>query len=66
MVSLRERYAAPELLARCLARVWRAQHFAWWMTEMLHLREGGTALERRLQLAQLAYVTSSTAAAARR
>ena len=49
--------------ARCLARVWRAQHFAWWMTEMLHLREGGTALERRLQLAQLAYVTSSTAAA---
>lgn len=49
--------------ARCLARVWRAQHFAWWMTEMLHLREGATSLERRLQLAQLAYVTSSKAAA---
>lgn len=49
--------------ARCLARVWRAQHFAWWMTEMLHLREGATPLERRLQLAQLAYVTSSQAAA---
>ncbi|MGH2505400.1 MAG: FAD-dependent monooxygenase, partial [Ktedonobacterales bacterium] len=61
------RTGSDELLqgysARCLARVWRAQHFAWWMTEMLHLREGATPLERRLQLAQLAYVTSSKAAA---
>ncbi|HLZ25262.1 MAG TPA: 4-hydroxybenzoate 3-monooxygenase [Ktedonobacterales bacterium] len=50
--------------ANCLHRVWRAEHFAWWMTEMLHLHEddpGG--FERRLQLAQLRYVCSSRAAA---
>ena len=27
--------------ARCLARVWRAEHFSWWMTSMLHRLEGG-------------------------
>jgi p-hydroxybenzoate 3-monooxygenase len=50
--------------ARCLRRVWRAQHFAWWMTAMLHRIEpdrGG--FERQLQLAQLRYVCSSRAAA---
>ena len=48
----------------CLRRVWRAQHFAWWMTEMLHRypdAEGG--FRERLQLAQLEYVCSSKAAA---
>jgi p-hydroxybenzoate 3-monooxygenase len=49
--------------AACLRRVWRAQHFAWWMTTMLHIQEGESAIERRLRLAQLEYVTSSTAAA---
>ena len=49
--------------ATCLRRVWRAQHFAWWMTTMLHIQEGESAIERRLRLAQLEYVTSSTAAA---
>jgi len=46
----------------CLRRVWRAEHFSWWMTSMLH-RFPGDAFEERLQLAQLAYVTSSRAAA---
>ncbi|HEX6380663.1 MAG TPA: 4-hydroxybenzoate 3-monooxygenase [Acidimicrobiia bacterium] len=48
---------------RCLRRVWRAEHFSWWMTSMLHLTPGADAFERRLQLAQLRYVTSSQAAA---
>jgi p-hydroxybenzoate 3-monooxygenase len=48
----------------CLRRVWRAQHFAWWMTMMLHQREDdASGIERQLQLAQLRYVTSSRAAA---
>lgn len=47
----------------CLRRVWRAQHFSWWMTTMLHLREGDDDLQRQLQLSQLAYVCSSRAAA---
>jgi len=49
--------------ARCLARVWRAEHFSWWMTSMLHRTPGDDAFDLRLQLAQLRYVASSTAAA---
>ena len=48
---------------RCLRRVWRAEHFSWWMTSMLHLAPGADPFERRLQLSQLRYVTESTAAA---
>jgi p-hydroxybenzoate 3-monooxygenase len=47
----------------CLGRVWRAEHFSWWMTSMLHVVEGGDPFDRRLQLAQLRYVTSSRPAA---
>jgi p-hydroxybenzoate 3-monooxygenase len=46
----------------CLRRVWRAEHFSWWMTSMLH-RVGRDPFEARLQLSQLEYVCSSTAAA---
>src|SRR5262245_15441942 len=45
-----------------LRRVWRAEHFSWWMTSMLHRR--GDAFDMKLQLAQLAYVASSPRAAA--
>jgi p-hydroxybenzoate 3-monooxygenase len=48
---------------RCLARVWRAEHFSWWMTSMLHRFEGDDAFQQRLQLAQLEYVATSRAAA---
>ncbi len=44
-----------------LAQVWRRTHFSWWMTTMLHAH--GDEFDRRLQLAQLEYVTSSEAAA---
>ncbi|MDQ2588016.1 4-hydroxybenzoate 3-monooxygenase [Saccharothrix yanglingensis] len=46
---------------RALHRVWRCTHFSWWMTTMLHTT--GDALDRELQLSQLRYVCSSTAAA---
>jgi p-hydroxybenzoate 3-monooxygenase len=49
---------------RCLRRVWRAEHFSWWMTSMLHLAPSADPFDRRLQLSQLRYVTSSPAAAA--
>jgi p-hydroxybenzoate 3-monooxygenase len=48
----------------CLRRVWRAEHFSWWMTSMLHRfpnDDGG--FQHRLQLAQLRYLTTSKAAA---
>jgi p-hydroxybenzoate 3-monooxygenase len=44
-----------------LRRVWRATHFSWWMTSMLHA--SGDDFEAQLQLSQLRYVTSSPAAA---
>ena len=47
--------------ATCLRRVWRAQHFSWWMTSMLHRFPATTASQQRLQLAQLRYVCSSRA-----
>jgi p-hydroxybenzoate 3-monooxygenase len=45
----------------CLRRVWRAEHFSFWMTSMLH--KLGDSFDQQLQLAQLRYVTSSQAAA---
>jgi p-hydroxybenzoate 3-monooxygenase len=47
----------------CLARVWRAEHFSWWMTMMLHRQPDADPFTERLQLAQLRYVTSSRAMA---
>jgi len=47
----------------CLRRVWRAEHFSWWMTSMLHRFPGGHGFEEKLQLAQLDYVVRSRAAA---
>jgi len=50
--------------ASALRRVWRAEHFSWFMTSMLHRLEGGDEFDVKLQLAQLAYVCSSEKAAA--
>jgi p-hydroxybenzoate 3-monooxygenase len=48
----------------CLRRVWRVQHFSWWMTSMLHrLPDNEGAFQQRVQLSQLHYVTTSRAAA---
>ena len=57
--SALERYSAD-----VLRRVWRAEHFSWFMTSMLHRLENGDAFDVKLQLAQLAYVCSSERAAA--
>jgi p-hydroxybenzoate 3-monooxygenase len=50
--------------ANCLRRVWRAEHFSWWMTSMLHRPPGGDPFDLQLQLSQLRYVAASRAAAA--
>jgi p-hydroxybenzoate 3-monooxygenase len=47
----------------CLSRVWRAQHFSWWMTRLLHSFDSDDAYGRRLQTSYLDYVTTSEAAA---
>ena len=47
----------------CLRRVWRAEHFSWWMTSMLHRFPEDDAFGQRMQRAQLDYTVSSRAAA---
>ncbi|MGI9436159.1 MAG: 4-hydroxybenzoate 3-monooxygenase [Geminicoccaceae bacterium] len=49
--------------ATCLRRVWKVQRFSWWMTSMLHRFPDGGDFGRRMQDAELSYVTTSTAAA---
>jgi p-hydroxybenzoate 3-monooxygenase len=46
-----------------LPRVWKAQRFSWWMTQLLHRFPHESAFDRRRQLAELDYVASSRAAA---
>jgi p-hydroxybenzoate 3-monooxygenase len=47
----------------CLARIWKAQRFSWWMTQIFHRFPDEVPFDRRRQLAELGYVASSTAAA---
>ncbi len=55
-----------DLLARysqtCLRRTWKAQRFSWWMTQIFHIDPVHNAFDRKRQLAELDYVTSSEAA----
>jgi p-hydroxybenzoate 3-monooxygenase len=46
-----------------LKRVWRAQHFSWWMTSMLHRFSEATDFDLRRQIAELEMVTSTASAA---
>jgi p-hydroxybenzoate 3-monooxygenase len=66
-IASRHRTGSTALLdaysATCLRRVWRAEHFSWWMTSMLHRPPDGDPFELKLQLSQLRHVVSSHAAA---
>ena len=46
-----------------LRRIWRAEHFSWWMTSLLHRFHDESAFHHRLQLAELDYLVSSAAKA---
>jgi p-hydroxybenzoate 3-monooxygenase len=65
--GLAQRYksGATDLLDRyseiCLRRIWKVQRFSWWMTSMLHRFDTDSPFDRRRQLAELDYVTSSRA-----
>jgi p-hydroxybenzoate 3-monooxygenase len=48
--------------ATCLDRVWKVQRFSWWMTQLLHRYDDGDAFEERIRMAELDYLTGSTAA----
>jgi p-hydroxybenzoate 3-monooxygenase len=57
--ALLERYSET-----VLRRVWKATRFSWWMTSMMHRFPDCDAFKHRLQLAELDYVTHSSAAKA--
>ena len=45
-----------------LRRIWRAQHFSWWMTSMLHRFSDATDFDLRRQIAELDMVVNSPSA----
>jgi len=47
--------------ARALGRVWKAQHFSYWMTTMLHRLPEASAFDVRRQIGELATLTGSVA-----
>jgi 4-hydroxybenzoate 3-monooxygenase len=47
---------------RALARVWKAQHFSYWMTTMLHLPDPASRFDLRRQQAEIRSVVDSRAA----
>jgi p-hydroxybenzoate 3-monooxygenase len=48
--------------ATALKRVWRGEHFSWWMTSMLHRFPGDDEFQAQMQLSQLEYLRDSVAA----
>jgi p-hydroxybenzoate 3-monooxygenase len=49
--------------ATVLKRIWRAQHFSWWMTSMMHRLSDATDFDLRRQIAELEMISSSSSAA---
>jgi p-hydroxybenzoate 3-monooxygenase len=50
--------AFPE---KALKRIWKAQHFSWWMTSMLHVAPDASDFDRLRQLGELRSVVESEA-----
>ena len=44
-----------------LRRIWKAQHFSWWMTSLLHTAPDATDFDRRRQTGELRSVVESEA-----
>jgi len=63
-----QRTGSTELLdtysETCLERIWRAEHFSYFMTTTLHSAPDQSPFDTRLQLSQLARIASSPHAAA--
>jgi p-hydroxybenzoate 3-monooxygenase len=50
--------------AKALARVWKAERFSWWFTNLMHRFPNTDAFSRRMQIAELDYLRCSQAGAA--
>jgi len=49
--------ATEQYSALCLRRIWQAERFSWWMTNMLH--DFGDVFDRKIMDAELAYYTGT-------
>jgi p-hydroxybenzoate 3-monooxygenase len=47
---------------RALARVWKAERFSWWFTSLTHRFPDRDGFDRKMQVAELAYIKDSRAA----
>lgn len=56
--------ALGEYTDRALTRVWKAQHFSYWMTTMLHRLDGASGFDQHRQLGELNSIVGSRAGAA--
>jgi p-hydroxybenzoate 3-monooxygenase len=59
-----DRTALDAYTDSCLRRVWQAEHFSAFMTNLTHLDAARDPFQHKLRLANLAYITRSRAAAA--
>ena len=48
-----------EYSGRCLDRVWKAQHFSYWMTSMLHTTADDSGFDRKRSLGELRMLLES-------
>jgi p-hydroxybenzoate 3-monooxygenase len=53
--------ALDEYEPRALQRVWRAEHFSYWMTQLLHTAPGSSSFDVQRQLGELDNVVSTRA-----
>jgi p-hydroxybenzoate 3-monooxygenase len=58
-VVKRDASALDEYSHRALARVWKAQHFSYWMTTMLHTLPDATTFDERRELGELESIVRS-------
>jgi p-hydroxybenzoate 3-monooxygenase len=49
---------------RALARVWKTERFSWWFSNLMHHYPGQSDFDKKMQIAELAYLRSSPAAQA--
>jgi len=46
----------------CLRRIWKAERFSWWFTQLLHRFPENTGFDQKMQQAELEYLLQSPAA----
>ena len=48
--------------SRALTRVWKAERFSWWFSSLMHQYPDHSAFDRKMQLAEIAFLRSNRAA----